>query len=312
MEVSLVVKSNELIQASYTLTLVEQRMILLAIVEARETGDGIDANTHLTVSAGSYANQFNVTLDAAYLALEGAVKTLFERQVTINDIEPLSGKPRKRVTRWVSEIAYVPDNGKIQLIFSPAIVPEITRLEANFTSYDLEQVSGLQSAYAVRLYELLIKWRSVGRTPAIGLDEFRGQLGIGSGEYQRMEVFKRRVLNLALDQINQHTDIIASYEQHKTGRNITGFSFKFKQKSGRKLPPKYEKQAPQRDANTPDFFTQLTDKQIDLLIRSDLFLADFHQLYGASDDYATARVKLRKKLIKSPEQFGKLDFDRYK
>jgi hypothetical protein len=54
------------------------------------------------------------------------------------------------------------------------------------------------------------------------------------------------------------------------------------------------------------------DKQIDLLVRSDLFLADFHQLYGASDDYAMARVKLRKKLIKSPEQFGKLDFDRYK
>lgn len=304
----MVVKSNELIQASYTLTLVEQRMILLAIVEARETGHGIDANTHLTVSAGSYANQFNVTLDAAYLALEGAVKTLFERQVTINDIEPLSGKPRKRVTRWVSEIAYVPDNGKIQLIFSPAIVPEITRLEANFTSYDLEQVSGLQSAYAVRLYELLIKWRSVGRTPAIGLNEFRGQLGIGSGEYQRMEVFKRRVLNLALDQINQHTDIIASYEQHKTGRNITGFSFNFKQKSSRKLPPKYVR----RNANTPDPFTQLTDNQIDLLIRSDLFLADFYQFYGASDDYATARVKLRKKLIKAPEQFGNLNFDRYK
>lgn len=308
MEMSSVVKSNELIQASYTLTLVEQRMILLAIVEARETGHGIDANTHLTVGAGSYANQFNVTLDAAYLALESAVKTLFERQVTINDIEPLSGKPRKRVTRWVSEIAYVPDNGKIQLIFSPAIVPEITRLEANFTSYDLEQVSGLQSAYAVRLYELLIKWRSVGRTPAIGLNEFRGQLGVGSGEYQRMEVFKRRVLDLALDQINEKTDIIASYEQHKNGRNISGFSFKFKQKS-RKLPAK---QASQRDANTPDFFTQLTDKQIDLLVRSDLFLADFYELYGASDDYATARVKLRKKLVEQPEQFGSIDFERYK
>ena len=49
-------------------------------------------------------------------------------------------------------------------------------------------------------------------------------------EYQRMDVFKRGVLELALKQINEHTDITATYEQHKKGRTIIGFSFKFKQK----------------------------------------------------------------------------------
>ena len=49
-------------------------------------------------------------------------------------------------------------------------------------------------------------------------------------EYQRMDVFKRGVLELALKQVNEHTDITATYEQHKKGRVITGFSFKFKQK----------------------------------------------------------------------------------
>ena len=39
-----------------------------------------------------------------------------------------------------------------------------------------------------------------------------------------------RVIELALKQINDHTDITATYEQHKKGRTITGFSFKFKQK----------------------------------------------------------------------------------
>ena len=41
---------------------------------------------------------------------------------------------------------------------------------------------------------------------------------------------KKRVLEPALKQINEHTDITATYEQHKKGRTITGFSFKFKQK----------------------------------------------------------------------------------
>ena len=43
----LVVKDNALINASYNLDLVEQRLILLAIVEARESGRGINANDPL-------------------------------------------------------------------------------------------------------------------------------------------------------------------------------------------------------------------------------------------------------------------------
>ena len=68
------------------------------------------------------------------------------------------------------------------------------------------------------------------KTPIIELGEFRKRIGVLDTEYQRMDVFKRGVLELALKQINEHTDITATYEQHKKGRLITGFSFKFKQK----------------------------------------------------------------------------------
>jgi plasmid replication initiation protein len=308
----MVVKSNALIQASYTLGLVEQRLILMAIVGARETGDGITAESLLTVRAQDYAELFGVERHTAYGALAGAVETLFNRRATVDVYDKKHDRTRSMTVRWVTAMAYEEGEGSITLRFGLEIVPELIRLESNFTSYELEQVAGLTSAYAVRLYELLMQWRVVGKTPVFKLAQFRGQLGLGVEEYASMGDFKKRVLDYGIKQINEKTDITVSYEQHKTGRNITGFSFKFKQKSGRKPPPKYAQQATQRDANTPDFFTQLTDKQIDLLVRSDLFLADFHQLYGASDDYAMARVKLRKKLIKSPEQFGKLDFDRYK
>ena len=52
----LVVKDNVLIDASYNLDMVEQRLILLAIVEARETGKGISHDTLLQVHASSYIN----------------------------------------------------------------------------------------------------------------------------------------------------------------------------------------------------------------------------------------------------------------
>ena len=47
----LIVKDNALINASYNLDTVEQRLILLAILQARETRTGIDANTRLRIHA---------------------------------------------------------------------------------------------------------------------------------------------------------------------------------------------------------------------------------------------------------------------
>ena len=71
----LIVKDNALMNASYNLALVEQRLILLAIIEARETGKGINANDPLTVHASSYINQFNVERHTAYQASKMLVKT---------------------------------------------------------------------------------------------------------------------------------------------------------------------------------------------------------------------------------------------
>jgi plasmid replication initiation protein len=227
----LVVKSNALIQASYTLGLVEQRLILMSIVGARESGEGITAETLLTIRAQDYAVLFGVEKHTAYKVLSEAVETLFNRRATVEVYDKKRDRTRPMAVRWVTAMAYEEGEGSITLRFGHEVVPEITRLEENFTSYELEQVAGLKSAYAVRLYELLIQWRSAGKTPVFEINHFRNQLGLGVNEYPVMGNFKARVLDAAVKQINDHTDIKTTYEQHKTGRTITGFSFKFKQKS---------------------------------------------------------------------------------
>ena len=157
----LIVKDNALMNASYNLDLVEQRLILLAILEARESGKGINANDPLTVHAESYINQFGVARQTAYQALKDACKDLFARQFSYQEKRE---RGRANITsRWVSQIAYIDETATVEVIFAPAVVPLITRLEEQFTQYDIEQISGLSSAYAVRLYELLICWRSTGK-----------------------------------------------------------------------------------------------------------------------------------------------------
>lgn len=250
---SLVVKDNSLMNASYTLGLVEQRLILLAIIEARETSKGIDTETFLEIHAQHYADRFHIDVKNTYAMLSDAVMTLFNRQVTYMTVDEKRNKPEKRVVRWVSGISYVEGAGIVKLRFAPEIVPLITRLEQNFTSYELMQVANL-NLYATRLYELLVSWRSTGKTPIIEINDFRSKIGLQVNEYKPMNNFKNRVLDPAIKQINEHTDITVSYEQHKTGRSITGFSFKFKQKSQAKI----EKN---RDPNTADLFKKMTDAQ---------------------------------------------------
>ena len=229
MKTELIVKDNALINASYNLDLVEQRLILLAIVEARESGKGINANDPLTVHAESYINQFGVHRNTAYQALKDACDDLFARQFSYQSLSE-KGNVINHKSRWVSEVAYIDNEAVVRLIFAPAIVPLITRLEEQFTKYEIQQISNLTSAYAVRLYEILIAWRSTGKTPLITIYDFRQKLGVLETEYKRMYDFKKYVLDIALKQVNEHTDINVKVEQHKTGRSITGFSFSFKQK----------------------------------------------------------------------------------
>ena len=248
----LVVKDNALIGASYNLDVVEQRLILLAIVEARETGKGINANDALTVHASSYIEQFKVERHTAYTVLKEASKDLFSRQFTYQEVSK-KGNITTITSRWVSQIGYTDDEASVQLIFSPAVVPLITRLEERFTSYELSQVARLGSKYAMRLYELLIAWRSVGKLQ-VELQDLRNKLGLSATEYKAMGDFKRNVLDLALTQLNEHTDISVKYEQHKKGRLISGFTFRFKVKT---KPQCTEV----RDTKTGDLFVKLSDAQ---------------------------------------------------
>ena len=239
----LVVKDNNLINASYTLGLVEQRLILLAIIEARESASRIDTETYLEIHAQHYASRFNVDVKNTYAMLSDAVQTLFNRQVTYITIDTKRNKPEKRVVRWVSGISYVEGAGIVKLRFSPEVIPLVTQLEQNFTSYELEQVKNL-NAYATRLYELLASWRSTGKTPIMAIQDFRAKIGVEVDEYKLMSDFKKRVFEPSIEQINAHTDITVSYEQHKAGRTITGFSFTFTQKKQPKdVTPKAKKSA---------------------------------------------------------------------
>ena len=248
----LVVKDNGLIRASYSLGLAEQRLILLAIVEARRSGKGLAAGSFLIVHAKDYAKQYNTDTDTAYQVLKNGAKALMVKVIKYKAKSPMTGRLIEFEEPWANKSAYEPDLGYVYIRFADVIVPLITRLESQFTSYKIDNVSNLTSGYAIRLYETICSWREVGKTPKYNIDDIRGKLGVEPEQYNTMSNFKARVLRTAIKQVNEHTDLTVKYEQHKTANKITAISFSFK-------PKKSDEQSTNNDS-----YIKMTDSQIKL------------------------------------------------
>lgn len=117
-----------------------------------------------------------------------------------------------------------------------------------------------------------------------------------------MHHFKARVLEPAIKEINEKTDIKAEYEQHKKGRVISGFSFKFKKKS----QPKSKKTLDlKRDPNTPDFFVKMTDTQRHLFANKLSELPEMGKYSHGTESYQQFAVRIAE-MLQTPEKFKEL------
>ena len=267
---ALVVKTQRLSESIQRLSLGEIRVLQLAIVGARETGRGLSPTTPLVIKATDYAEMYDVTRQAAYDLMLAAEQKLFARYFTI--IDPKYNLPRK--SHWIQDVLYLKDEGSIQITFTRTVVDEITRIDGAkdfFTKYTLENTVNLTSSYAMRLYEMLCKWRDFqgSMSGLYPLETLRGQLGVGDNEYADIGNFKRRVLDVAVSQINEHTDLKVSYEQEKKGRRVSGFRFKVKpkpamaeapKKAKKKTPEAYEDQVIDHLNMTRKAASAMTDK----------------------------------------------------
>ena len=298
MKKDLVVKTNRLNQAFQVLSLAEFHIVQLAIVDARDTGTGLTTDIPLRIDALRYADVFGTTRQNAYMRMKEAEETLFNRRFSFFDED---GKLVK--SRWISQVKYLDNEGAIEIVFTPAVVQGISRINGVkefFTQYLLSQTAQLKSVYSSRLYELLIQWRSTEKTPIINLEDFRAQLGIEENQYKLMSDFKKRVLDLAINDINEKTDIKVTYQQHKKGRSISGFSFNFKQKksAAKSLENK-------RDLDTIDLFSKMTDKQCHLFANKLSELPEMSKYSQGTESYQQFAIRIAE-MMQDLEKFKEL------
>jgi plasmid replication initiation protein len=217
----IVTKANALIEASYNLTLNEQR-IILACAAKLDGRKPMPRDAVFVLSVEEFIGLFGSDPKNAYAEMEEAATKLYER-----DIRRIDGTTRKRL-RWVYMAEYKKGEGKVRLGFSPEIAPYLTMLHKRFTSYKLEEVASLRSTYAIRLFEMLVQFSETGLF-VISVADFKQRLGLDE-KYDRFSNLKARVIDPAVKDLVTKTSLDIVWQGIKKGKTVDRLEFRFSEK----------------------------------------------------------------------------------
>ncbi len=218
---AIVTKANALIEASYNLTLNEQR-IILACAAKLDGRKPMPRDAVFMLSVEEFIDLFGSDPKNAYAEMEEAATKLYER-----DIRRVDGTTRKRL-RWVYMAEYKKGEGKVRLGFSPEIAPYLTMLHKRFTSYKLEEVASLRSTYAIRLFEMLVQFSETGLF-VISVVDFKQRLGLDE-KYDRFSNLKARVIDPAVKDLVAKTSLDIVWQGIKKGKTVDRLEFRFSEK----------------------------------------------------------------------------------
>lgn len=217
---------NALNRASHLLDVIEQRIILTAIAKV-PAGEVTDEELY-SVSASDLV-ELGSNQTKVYGQMKDAAKTLFNRYLTltVEDGENL----RTRYLRWVQTIDYADQESRIYLRFSKDLLPFISDIQREFTRFNLIDLTGIRSSYAIRLYAMLMQYQSTGKL-AIKVDDLRERFELGD-KFKQYGHLKVRVVEPAIQAINEgeRTQIKVSYKEKKIGRRVDSLIFTFKLKN---------------------------------------------------------------------------------
>lgn len=228
--------ANILSRSAQSLKLIEKRVVAVALaktdsIPGRDLENAKISGWSVRIMAEEYADQFKITLDAAYQQLQDA-KILMERQLRffVEDKRDKRGV-REVIINWCGMYQYNKGEGWAEFSFTPQIAPLLLGLRGEktpFTSYQLSRVANLKLVSSWRLYECFLSWRVTGRwEPTI--EEFCYTMDIPESYKKDFGAIRRRVIDPAMKELIIKNNMIITLELRKSGRKVIGLDFKFKE-----------------------------------------------------------------------------------
>ena len=223
----LVIEPHQLMDATYSLETSELRLLQLAFANIY-IQEGILEDKLYEVDIKQYAEEFNITHDAAYKALVSAAKTLAAKTIVLKAslVDKKASKTAKDIIHWVHKIRYDVEDSSIKLQWHKDLIPLFNNLgEGNlYSKYLLDNTKKMKSIHSIRLFRLLNKWKKQGSI-VWKIKEFKRLMGIEDDCYTDIRSLRRDVIEKAIGDINRLSDLTVGMEMVKEGRKIVGFMF---------------------------------------------------------------------------------------
>ena len=290
----IVVVDNSLVTSAYHLTLNEQRLILCALKKIEPMVE-MGENQVFYISRDDFI-ELGVNPDIVSQEIRQATRDLMKKSVTVKtplgtlEMPWLSEVLRfdKNAEQKLRELYPNPDdyddyiralrlhnlidsfthradeNIVARVVFHQKILPLLSNLKKNFTQFSIQDVAEFKSTYAHRIYQLMMQYKSTGYVK-ITIDDLKFMLMLGL-KYALFADFKKRVLDVAIDEINGKSPYNVQYELIKKGRKFVAIELKFAPKVKEK--PLSE---PTRDQKTIDIFDNLTDQEQDIIAQKNAY-----------------------------------------
>ena len=296
----LITQSNKLVEARYTLTLYEQRLVLIMI--AMIEPDDEDFKDYI-IRVSDFGDLIGLKNKNIYSQIKKLLIKLRERTLVVED-----GKDYL-VTGWISSAKYVSSEGVVKLSFDANLKPFLLQLKQEFTKQRLDKVIKFRGVYTIRIYGLLKQYQKLG-TRTIAVEDFRKMLGIADNKLSVFNDLRRRTIVQAQKEFSRKdengayfSDINFTFEAIKTGRKVTALKFNiFTQNTSPAFVPKapVPEQPKQEQREQPENKTYLKLVEIGIAkVKAEKYLAQYGEKY-INEKIALLIDGLELGLIKSP------------
>lgn len=215
-----VVEHNSFIRARFDFDVVLHRLFIAALLQLNREDDELE---NYCIPVRELVDVFGAST-RLYSDLKETAEEMVQRS-TMGFENELPGGRRKFVYYPLfRKISYAEGEGHIEIGFNPELRDRLLDLKGNFTRYELKHVRNFGSTYSFRIYKWLKGVEDYLETLEVSLKEMRTMLML-EDKYPNFAHFRRRVLEKAQEELDEHADISFEWEPIKEGRKVTAIRF---------------------------------------------------------------------------------------
>lgn len=220
------VQSHQISRASYSMPVMQRRLVYLAMAQVRPTDDDLPM---IEMTVGDAARALDVGVGGSqYEQVIAAVDGAMSRVLTIH------GEDGWEKINWFRRVAYVKSRNVIKLQLHPDLKPYVLALQNAFAIIPIKDISRLQGRHALRLFELIMANQGMagtgGNKPGcwyydVEFDHLRFLLELAPHEYKDTKNFRVRVVDGPVREINEAglgIRVTCDYDKHRHGRRLLG------------------------------------------------------------------------------------------